>query len=169
MSKLLSYNASILLLCLGGGGAWAQMPQTRASEAPVSADLITRANALKLVEASLASCERQGEKIAAIVTDADGHLRAALSSDGTHPIGLRSAALKTATVLQFKASTILLAERLKTDAAFAEKYGKDDRYMFHPGALALYRDGKFVGGGHDKDESCALEALKLVPGAGKLQ
>lgn len=171
MTKL--YGTSILLLCLSGGSAWSQASQTPI-EAPVSADLITRADALKLVEASLASCERQGEKIAAFVTDADGHLRAALSSDGTHPIGLRSAALKTATVLQFKASTMFLAERLKTDAAFAEKYGKDSRYMFHPGALALYRDGKFVavlalGGGHDKDESCALEALKLVPGAGKIQ
>lgn len=174
MTKLQVYGASILLLCLGGGRAWSQAPQTPASEAPVSADLITQADALKLVESSLASCERKGEKIAAFVTDADGHLRAALSSDGAHPIGLRSAALKTATVLEFKSSTKSLAQRLKTDAAFAEKYGNDARYMFHPGALALYRDGKFVavlalGGGHDKDESCALEALKLVPGAGKSQ
>jgi len=36
---------------------------------------------------------------------ADGFLRAALSSDGSNPIGLRSASLKTATVLKFKAST----------------------------------------------------------------
>ena len=76
MTKLQVYGASILLLCLGGGRAWSQAPQTPASEAPVSADLITQADALKLVESSLASCERKGEKIAAFVTDADGHLRA---------------------------------------------------------------------------------------------
>jgi uncharacterized protein GlcG (DUF336 family) len=167
MIKFQSYSASILLLCLSGGGAWSQAPQAAASETPVSADLITRADALKLVEVSLASCEGQGERIAAFVTDADGHLRAALSSDGAHPIGLRSAALKTATVLQFKASTKSLAERLRVDATFADKYGNDARYMFHPGAMAIHRHGKFVavlalGGGHDKDESCALEALKSL-------
>ncbi|MDB6009254.1 MAG: hypothetical protein JWL65_1504, partial [Gammaproteobacteria bacterium] len=88
----------------------------------------------------------------------------------SNPIGLRSASLKTATVLKFKASTRSLQERLKSDAAFAEEYGKDTRYFYHPGGVAIYRDGKFVavlavGGGHDKDESCALEALKLLPWA----
>ena len=170
MSKRKVLNASFLLLSLLETCAWSQAPQAPASEAAVSASLITRADAQKLVEAALASCERQGEKIAAFVTDADGHLRAALSSDGAHPIGLRSATLKTATVLQFKSSTGTLAERLKTDSGFAKEYGNDARYMFHPGAMAIYRDGKFVavlalGGGHDKDESCALEALKLVPWA----
>ncbi|MDB6008761.1 MAG: hypothetical protein JWL65_1011, partial [Gammaproteobacteria bacterium] len=59
-----------------------------------------------------------------MVSDADGFLRAALSSDESNPIGLRSASLKTATVLKFKASTRSLQERLKSDAAFAEEYGK---------------------------------------------
>lgn len=123
-----------------------------------------------MVIASLASCERQGEKIAAFVTDANGYLRAALSSDGAHAIGLNSATLKTATVLKFRTSTATLGKRLKTDAPFAELYGSDTRYMFHPGGMAIYRNGKFVavlalGGGHEKDESCALEALKQLPWA----
>jgi uncharacterized protein GlcG (DUF336 family) len=144
-------------------------PETPATQR-ISADLITRADALKIADASIAACERQGEKVAAMVSDADGFLRAALSSDGSNPIGLRSASLKTATVLKFKASTRSLQERLKSDAAFAEEYGKDTRYFYHPGGLPIYRDGKFVavlavGGGHDKDESCALEALKLLPWA----
>ena len=136
----------------------------------ISADLITRADALKIADASIAACERQGEKAAAIVTDADGYLRAALSSDGLDPVGLHTANLKTASVLEFKVSTRALLQRLDSDAAFAKKYGKDPRYFYHPGAVPIYRNGKFVavlavGGGHDKDESCALEALELLPWA----
>jgi uncharacterized protein GlcG (DUF336 family) len=149
-----------------GSQPQSQAPAARADQF-VSADLISRADALKIVDASLAACERQGETVAAFVTDADGHLRAALSSDGLNAFGLRSANLKTATVLQFKASTRVLAERLNSDATFGATYGADNRYFFHPGALPIYRNGKFVavlavGGGHDKDESCALEALKLL-------
>ena len=145
-------------------------PPAVASAERISADLITRADALKIADASIASCERQGEKAAAMVTDADGYLRAALSSDGLNPVGLRTATLKTATVLKFKVSTRTLQERLKSDAAFAKDYGNDTQYFYHPGGVPIYRDGKFVavlavGGGHDKDESCALEALELLPWA----
>lgn len=156
----------ISLLFAVGGGAVAQA-QTTPRDGRVAPELITRADALKLAEASLASCERQGETAAVFVTDADGNLRAALSDDGMNSIGLRTARLKTATVLEFKMSTRALEARLKTDPAFAEKFGKDERFFYHPGAVPVFRDGKFVavlavGGGHDKDESCALEALKLL-------
>jgi uncharacterized protein GlcG (DUF336 family) len=63
-------------------------------------DLIRRIDALKIAGPAIASCERHGETAAAFVTDADGHLRAALSSDGLNPIGLGTASLKTASVLQ---------------------------------------------------------------------
>ena len=149
--------------------AQAPSPETPPAQR-ISADLITRADALKIADASIAACERQGEKTAAMVTDSDGFMRAALSSDGSNPIGLHTATLKTATFLKFQVATRTLAERLKSDAAFAEQYGKDTNYFYHPGGLPIYRDGKFVavlavGGGHDKDESCALEALKLLPWA----
>jgi uncharacterized protein GlcG (DUF336 family) len=167
-----SLALALLTVAVFGGPVAAQAPppSTPAGETRVSAALITRADALKIADASIASCERQGETAAVFVTDADGYLRAALSSDGLNPIGLHSATLKTATVLQFKVSTRALAERLKSDAAFAAKYGNDARYFYHPGALPIYRGDKFVavlavGGGHDKDESCALEALKLLPWA----
>jgi uncharacterized protein GlcG (DUF336 family) len=169
MRARIVFLMSVLLIAGFAAEVAAQAPPAAPAEV-VSADLITRADALKIVDASIASCERQGEKVAAMVTDANGYLRAAMSSDGLNPVGLRSANLKTATVLKFKASTRSLQERLKSDAAFAKEDGKDERYFYHPGALPIYRDGKFVavlavGGGHDKDESCALEALKLLPWA----
>jgi len=171
-ARILSLMSALLLSGLAAEVlAQAQVPSPEAPSAQrISADLITRADALKVADASIAACERQGEKVAAMVSDADGFLRAALSSDGLNPIGLRTASLKTATVLKFKVSTRSLQERLESDAAFAKEYGKDARYFYHPGAVPIYRDGKFVavlavGGGHDKDESCALEALKLLPWA----
>jgi uncharacterized protein GlcG (DUF336 family) len=136
----------------------------------VSAELITRADAIKIADAAIASCERQGETAAVFVTDADGHLRAAQSSDGVNVIGLRTATLKTAAVLQFRVSTRSLEDRLKTDPAFAAQYGSDPRYFYHPGAVPVFRNGKFVavlavGGAHAKDESCAFEAMKRLPWA----
>lgn len=167
--RKLAALAPLLLMPFFATQAGSQGPAAPA-EAHIAADLITRADALKVVDGSLAACERLGETAAAFVTDVDGNLRAALSSDGGNPIGLRTATLKTAAVLQFKSSTRALAERLKSNPAFAAQYGNDPRYFFHPGALPIYRDGKLVavlavGGGHDKDESCALEALKLLPWA----
>ena len=174
--RMVELVAACAAMMVGICGASADEPaKAPAPAAPtatehISADLITRADALRIVDASIASCERQGEKAAALVTDADGYLRAALSSDGLDPIGLRTANLKTATVLKFRASTRSLMARLESDAAFAKEYGKDARYFYHPGGLPTYRDGRFVavlavGGGHDKDESCALKALKLLPWA----
>jgi uncharacterized protein GlcG (DUF336 family) len=136
----------------------------------VSAQLISGADAQLLVTESVAACTRRGEKAAAFVTDANNHLRAALTSDGMVTVGISSAGRKTATVLEFKASTRALRDRLATDKVFAEGPGKDKRYYFSPGGLPLYRGGKFVavlavGGGHQLDEDCALDALKKLPWA----
>ena len=169
-TRILPLMSVLLMTGLAAEAAAQTPPPATPAAQQISADLITRADALKIVDASISSCERQGEKVAATVTDADGYLRAALSSDGANPIGLRTASLKTASVLKFKVSTRALQERLKSDAAFEKEHGKDEQYFYHPGGLPIFRGGKFVavlavGGGHDKDESCALEALKLLPWA----
>jgi len=163
------------MLALGlANSLGAQAPPSPAAPAApeprVSGELISSVDALLLVTGSVAACAARGEKAAAFVTDTDNHLRAALSSDGMHPIGIASAGRKTATVLAFGASTRVLRERLTTDPAFAAGPGKDPRYYFSPGGLPLYRGGKLVavlavGGGHALDEACALDALKAVPWA----
>jgi uncharacterized protein GlcG (DUF336 family) len=104
------------------------------------------------------------------VADADGHLRVALASDNATLAGLATAPQKIASVLAFHASTRELQARLASDPAFAAQYGKDPRYHFSPGGLPLYKAGRFVaviavGGGRTVDESCAIEALKLLPWA----
>jgi uncharacterized protein GlcG (DUF336 family) len=159
-----------LLLAAAAVPAEAQFlpPHDFAPDAKISSALIARAEATKLAQDTLSSCEAQKETATVLVIDADGYLRAAMSSDDGTPIGLRSATLKASTVLKFHESTRALGEKIAKDKAFAAQYEKDPAYFYHPGALPLFRAGKFVGvlaagGGHDKDESCALAALSHVP------
>ncbi|MBB3953767.1 heme-binding protein [Novosphingobium sediminicola] len=164
-------------MALGAVIALAMVPSAQAQTAPqsapppakpVSAAMITLAQAVRIAQNTLTACAAKQETAAVSITDADGNLRVALSADGLNPVGLRTAPLKSTTVMQFRQSTRVLGERLEKDAAFRDGPGKDPRYFFHPGALPLYRGGQFigvlaVGGGHDKDEACALEALAKEP------
>lgn len=160
------------LIAFASAQAPAQAPQGALPPEgpPASADLISRAEALAIAQESIYACERRGETAVALVTDANGRLRAGLSSDNASAAGFFSAPRKSATVLAFHASTRELQARLAADPAFASANGADPHYFFHPGALPIYKAGKFVavlavGGGHDKDEACALDALKLLPWA----
>lgn len=130
----------------------------------VSPALLTLAEARGLAGDTLTACAARKETVAVYVTDAEGHMRAALSADGLNVVGLTSVTRKTAAVLEFHQSTRALGARLESDPAFRDGAGKDPRFFFHAGALPLYRGGVFVGvlaagGGHDQDEACALEAV----------
>ncbi len=159
-------------LALFAGGVRAQTlptPPNVPPNVPFDATLMTLPVATQLVEASIAACEAKGEHPSALVMDADGNLRALMSADGGSSIGLYSSQHKARTVLDFKMSTRDAMTRLQSDKAFEDKYGKDERYFFHPGALPLYRGGKLVavlavGGGHQIDEDCAKDALAKVGG-----
>lgn len=153
---------ALVIGVLTASSAMAQAP----AEAPkmISSKLIARAQATAMVQDTITACAARKETVAVYVTDADGYMRAAMSSDDSSPIGLQSVTRKTAAVLEFKQPTRALAARLESDPAFRDGAGKDPRYFFHPGAVPLYRGGAFVGvlaagGGHDKDEACVLEAL----------
>ena len=133
----------------------------------ISADLISRADATRAVEAALAACAARGEPATALVMDVNGSVRAELSDDGAKVIGLSTSAGKAAAVLTFKESTRDLVARLQADAGFAAQYGKDPRFHFSPGALPIYKNGQFValiavGGARDIDEDCAREGLKTL-------
>jgi uncharacterized protein GlcG (DUF336 family) len=134
----------------------------------VSPAFITLDQAMRISKNVIAACAKRKEAAAVTITDADGFTRVSLSADNLPVVGLRTAALKTATVLEFRQATRALGEKLEKDPAFRDGPGKDPRFFFHPGALPLYRAGQFVGvlavgGGHDKDEACAFDALASEP------
>lgn len=137
-------------------------------QASIDTSLITQDDALNLAQAAIAACKAQGMSVTVQVADADGNLRVSLASEHASLAGIKSAPQKLAGVLTFHATTRELQARAAGDPAFAAQYGKDPRYHFAPGGLQLYRDGKFVavlavGGGRAIDESCALEAVKVLP------
>jgi uncharacterized protein GlcG (DUF336 family) len=136
-------------------------------ETPMSAELISRADATQIAQAALRECAARGLPASVIVTDSAGHLRAAFSDDNAKLIGIVSSSTKVNSVVDFKLSTRALQTRAQSDKAFAEKYGKDERYHFSPGGLPIYKNGKFVaiiavGGARNIDEECALAALKTL-------
>lgn len=157
-------TAALCAAAAYSGGARAQ------EQAKIDPQLITQADALAVAQAAIASCKARGMSVNVQVADADGNLRLALASEDATLAGLRTAPQKIASVLAFHMSTRELKARVDNDPAFAAQYGKDPRYHFSPGGLALYKAGKFVavlavGGGRTIDEECALDALKLLPWA----
>jgi uncharacterized protein GlcG (DUF336 family) len=137
---------------------------------PVPSDMISLADAERLAKGIIAICAEQHEYPVVLVSDALGNMRLAIAADHSQPIGWTSVQGKTRAVLDFRVSTHELYDRLQKDKAFADRFAKDPRYFLHPGALPLYRDGRWVailavGGGHQADEGCALRALARVPWA----
>ena len=136
-------------------------------EPVISSDPITRAEATHAAEVALAACAARGQPASVVVMDAAGYVRAQLSDDGAKPIGLTTSTRKAAAVLTFKESTRDLAARVQGDPQFAAQYGNDPRFHFSPGALPLYKEGRFVGliavgGARDIDEDCAREGFKTL-------
>jgi uncharacterized protein GlcG (DUF336 family) len=133
----------------------------------VSKDLIKRSEAERLVQAAVQDCAKRGTPCSAMVMDVNGVERAELSDDLTPLNGLITMKQKAQAVLAFKVSTGALAERIKADKTFADQYGKDGRYFFVGGGVPIYKGGArvgvlAVGGTHNQDEACALNALKAV-------
>lgn len=160
------------LILVAAISASALMFNPVAAQTPASIDSnqITQAEALVIAQAAIQACKSQGMSVNVQVADADGHLRVALASENATLAGFATAPQKIASVLAFHASTRDLQGRLTSDPGFAAQYGKDSRYHFSPGGLPIYKAGKFVaviavGGGRTVDESCAIEALKLLPWA----
>ena len=158
----MSAITAVLVMAAGITASPKESPET-----PISAELISRAEATQIALAALKECAARGQPASVIVTDSVGHLRAAFSDDNAKVIGIGSSHTKMNSVVDFKVSTRALQQRAQSDKEFADKYGKDERYHFSPGGLPIYKNGRFVaiiavGGARDIDEECALAALKTL-------
>ncbi len=165
MNRTFVSAAAIAAFLVTAAGSAANLEEN--PETPLSAELISRADATKIAESALQECAAKGQPASVIVTDSAGHMRAAFSDDNAKLIGIGSSATKMNSVVDFKVSTRTLQARAESDKEFAAKYGKDPRYHFSPGGLPIYKNGKFVaiiavGGARNIDEECALAALKTL-------
>jgi uncharacterized protein GlcG (DUF336 family) len=151
-----------LLVTLNSGAAQPGPPAPLATT-----DLISLADATRMARAALEECAKRGQPTTALVVDANGFERVALSDDNAKLIGVVHTRRKAATVLQFKVSSQALQTRAASDKAFADQYGKDERYLLQGGGLPIYRDGKLVavisvGGSGDVNDACAQAGVKAV-------
>jgi uncharacterized protein GlcG (DUF336 family) len=164
-SRTFVSGAAIVAFLVTAAGSAANLEENPAT--PLSAELISRAEATQIAVAALKECAARGQPASVIVADSAGHMRAAFSDDNAKVIGIGSSATKMNSVVDFKMSTRALQARAESDKEFADKYGKDERYHFSPGGLPIYKDGRFVaviavGGARNIDEECALAALKTL-------
>jgi uncharacterized protein GlcG (DUF336 family) len=142
-------------------------PAPRPPQPVASPELITLAEATRMVQAALQDCARRSQPASAALVDANGFQRVALSDDNAKLIGVIHSTRKAAAVLYFKVSTQVLQTRAENDKQFAEQYGKDERYLLQSGGLPIYKEGKLVaafavGGAADFNEACALAGIKAV-------
>ncbi len=142
-----------------------QLPHMR----PIKAEWMTRDDVARMTQAALDRCEALGQPATVSVVDAEGSLRATVTSDRARIVGIETSMIKIAAVLVFHASSRALQERAASDAVFAAQFGKDPRFLFYPGALPLYRKGALVGaiavgGARENDEVCARAGLAAVSG-----
>jgi uncharacterized protein GlcG (DUF336 family) len=139
----------------------------RPPQPTASPELITLAEATRMVQAALQDCARRSQPASAAVVDANGFQRVALADDNAKLIGVIHSMRKAAAVLNFKVSTQVLQTRAETDRQFAEQYGKDERYLLQAGGLPIYKNGKLVaafavGGAADFNQACAQAGVKAV-------
>jgi uncharacterized protein GlcG (DUF336 family) len=125
---------------------------------------------LDAAHAAVKTCEGLSQKIAVTVIDSAGVTKVLLASDGASARGVQSSTNKAATALTFGAATSELAHRAESDTELAAKLNLNPNFNSHAGGVLVRIDGELVGAigaggakGSEKDEVCALAALKRIP------
>lgn len=115
----------------------------RGQQAPRPASSLSQALATMAAQATLASCAADGYAITVAVTDAQGHLKAALAADGTRENGIYMAMHKTLTVVGFRISTLELRQRIEKDPALLDQVKPNMSLL--PGGVPIFGHGAFLG------------------------
>ena len=152
----------------------AQAPLPALAAAPVPAPApAARGPSLKLAleaaQKALDTCKGLDQKVGVTVVDSAGVLKVVLATDGASTRGVASSTNKALTSLAFTASTSELGDKIKSDAALAEKVAANPNYNTHAGGLLLKVGDDVIGAigvggakGSEKDEVCALAGLNKV-------
>src|SRR5689334_9132602 len=156
--------ACALFASLAASGA---EPAANSPMSLASPELISLSDAMKMAQAAMQECAKRNQPTTVVIEDSNGFQRVALSDDKAKLIGVVHTRRKAATVLQFKESSEVTQKRAETDKAFADQYGKDERYLLQGGGLPIYRDGKLVavisvGGSGNENDACAQAGVKAV-------
>jgi uncharacterized protein GlcG (DUF336 family) len=156
--------AAIVLVPLAsasfGQGAPAQPPAARGPSLKL---------ALEAAQKALDTCKGLDQKIGVTVVDSAGVLKVVLATDGASTRGVASSTNKALTALAFTTATSELGEKIKTDAALAEKVAANANYNSRAGGVLLKVGDDVIGAigvggakGSEKDEACAVAGLQKI-------
>jgi L-fuconolactonase len=124
--------------------------------------------ALKLAQAALDICGKQGYKVGVTVVDSVGGAKVTLVADGS---GVRPSTTvrKACTAAYFQMPTSELETKIKTDSALAAKVAAGAGFVAHTGAIPLMSGSKVIGGigvsgapSHENDDDCARKAIEAL-------
>lgn len=171
-------NAFRLALLLVTGGLWTSMGTAQNATGPVTGTPATASAAargptlkaaLDAAHAAVKTCQGLSQKVAVTVIDSAAATKVLLASDGASTRGVQSSTNKAVTALTFGATTSELAHRAESDPELAAKLNANPGFNTHAGGVVIRIDGELVGAlgvggakGSEKDEACALAAIKKI-------
>ena len=155
--------------------SFAQTPAPAGAVAAASQPPAARGPSLKLAleaaQRALDTCKGLDQKIGVTVVDSAGVLKVVLATDGASTRGVASSTNKALTALAFTTATSELGEKIKTDAALAEKVAANANYNSRAGGVLLKVGDDVIGAigvggakGSEKDEACAVAGLQKIKG-----
>ena len=125
--------------------------------------------ALEAAQKAVNTCKGLDQKVGVTVVDSAGVPKVVLATDGASTRGVASSTNKALTALVFSSATSVLAEKIKSDPALAERVAANPNSNARAGGLLLKVGDDIIGAigvggakGSEKDEACALAGLKSV-------
>jgi len=160
MNQAMRITVILLAGCLGSAAAWADgQPLT------VSIKRLSLESALKIAQASIAECRKQGVQIAVTVVDRGGHAQVVLRDVLAPDITLTISKQKAHTATAFNAATSQLEGRFTSPFSV----GKVDGLVMSAGGVPIQAGGTQYGGigvsgapSGKTDEACANAGLEAI-------
>jgi len=170
MSPLTVFSHALRSLCLAMWlGALAAAGPTAAQEATFTIRQLTPEAALKLAQATLAACSREGFQVAVAVTDRSGVAQVLLRDRFAGPHTVSIAVDKAWTAVSFRQDTLSLARATAEPANSGPRHF--ERFVAVGGGLMIEAGGSILGGlgvsggpGGEADDRCARAGLAAVQG-----
>jgi uncharacterized protein GlcG (DUF336 family) len=165
-----------MALLLVTGGLWTNMGMAQSVVAAAGAPAAVPAArgptlkaALNAAQTAVKTCEGLSQKVAVTVVDSAGTTKLLLAGDGASGRGVLSSTNKAVTALTFSAATSELGHRAESDPDLAAKLNSNPNFNSHAGGVLIRIGDEVIGAigvggakGSEKDEACALAALKRI-------
>ena len=148
-------------------GLW--LPQTQAAEGgqPVLVDIkrMSLDTALKLAQATIKACRKEGVQVAVTVVDRGGHPQVVLRDVLAQDLTLEISKQKAYTAMTFNTATSAMEGRFKDPFSVGKVHG----VITSPGGIPINAGGNIIGGvgvsgapSGETDEKCAKAGLAAV-------